>query len=407
MDSLRILIVQETNWLDRNVIHQHHLAERLAQRGHDVWVIDYDILWQERTERHFWLSRQIFPATNRVVDGVNIDVIRPATFQAPLLCHVSWTISSLVELKRWVDRKRPNVIIGLTLTNSYLMGKMLNRWGIPYISMVLEPYYSMVSQQWLWPLSQMVERQALRCADEVVVFTPQMKVYVTQMSATPHKVNLLKTGVSLDVFKPGLDGSSQRKKLGLKAEDWVLFFMGWLYDFSGLDKIVKGIYQDPKLLNGARLLIVGDGDIYDELNQMVTDHNLKEQVILTGRRPYSEIPTLLAAADVCLMPSLENETTSEIVPMKIYEYLASGKPVVASRLPGLVAEFGSDSGIIYSDGPLDALDKAIDLKAQPEEVERLSQAGRDTAVQNADWKKITDQFEQLLLNSASTNGSLA
>lgn len=48
---MRILLVQETNWIDRNVIHQHHLAERLAQRGHDVQVVDYDILWPERKQR--------------------------------------------------------------------------------------------------------------------------------------------------------------------------------------------------------------------------------------------------------------------------------------------------------------------------------------------------------------------
>ena len=405
MKLLQILIVQETNWLDRNVIHQHHLAERLVKRGHHVQVIDYDILWSDRTERSIWQPRQVFSGTTKVIDGVSLDVIRPATLQLPLLCHLSWTANSLIELRKIVTRVQPDVVIGLTLTNSYLMALLLKRWGITYVSMVLEPYTSMVPQRWTWPVARFVESHALEAADQVIVFTPQMRKYVLQMGAIPENISVLKTGVSLDIIHPEVDGSIQRKILEIPVNEWVLFFMGWLYDFSGMREIVNAICENPGILDGARLLIVGDGDIHSELSDTIAEHNLEEQIILTGRRPYSEIPDLLAAADICLMPSLNNEITREIVPMKIYEYLAAGKLVVASRLPGMLAEFGADSGILFADDPFDTLNQALALRTQPEAVNNLSLAGRSSAEQNADWEKTTDNFEQLLLEITSSKGS--
>lgn len=404
MRHLNILFVQETNWLDRNVIHQHHLAERLVQRGHHVQVIDYDILWPERKDRSIWQPRQVYPHTNKVIQGADLEVIRPATLQLPLLCHLSWTSNSLVELRRILNQERPDVVIGLTLTNSYLVARLLKREGVPYISMVLEPYTSMVPQKWTRPVARIVESSSLENSDQVIVFTPQMREYVTLMGACPEKISLIKTGVSLDKFHPELDGSSQREKFGISAGDWVLFFMGWLYDFSGMREIITEISKNPEILDGACLLIIGDGDIYSDLKTIITEHNLGNIVILTGRRPYSEIPYLLAAADVCLMPSIENETTREIVPMKIYEYLAAGKPVVATRLPGILAEFGNHSGILYADDPLDALNQSLSLRSQPSVVKHLSEIGRRTAEQNADWEKTTDRFEQLLLDLTANNG---
>ena len=399
---MRLLIVQETNWIERNVIHQHHLGERLARRGHEVRVVDYDILWPQKDLKRRWQPRQTWPGVNRAIAGVSIPVTRPATLRFPLLCHLTWTASSLLELRRLLANYGPDVVVGLTLTNSTLMARMLGRAGVPYVSMVLEPYHTMMAERWVRPLARAVERRSLRAADQVVVFTPQMRQYVREMGAVPERVTLLKTGVSLDLFHPDVDGSGRRAELGIAPEDWILLFMGWLYDFSGLLQIVQALAADPGLLGGARLLIVGDGDLYHELRSLVDGNELGEQVIMTGLRPYGDIPTLLASADVCLLPSLENTTTREIVPMKVYEYLAAGKPLVASRLPGLVAEFGDGSGSVYADDPVDALRKAVGLAGQRARIRQLAAEGRRTAEQNADWDRTTDRFEQVL-NAARSN----
>lgn len=396
MDSLRILFMQETNWLDRNVIHQHHLGERLAQRGHNVQVIDYDILWPSRAQNMWYMPRQVFLNVNRVIEGIRLPVTRPAMIPKPIICHLTWAAGSLAELRSVIRTARPDIVVGLSLSNSLPMALYLKKLGIPYISMVLEPYYSMVPQVWARGLARVYEALALRKAEGVVVFTPQMRQYVLGMGAAPERTYLFKTGVSLDTFHPGLNGISQREALGIEPDEWVLFFMGWLYDFSGLREIIIHLANNAYILNGARFLIVGDGDLYQELKNLIENHGLDPKVLMIGRRSYKEIPSLVAAADVCLLPSLCNDTTRDIVPMKIYEYLASGKPVVASRLPGMLAEFGSENGVLYGEGPVDVFKQALGLSDSPQDVQKMAAAGWRCAEQNADWNKTVDDFERLL-----------
>lgn len=401
---MHIIEVQETNWIDRNVIQVHHLLERMVARGHTCQIIDYDILWPNRPDRKTWHQKKVFTGINKVVPGVTLQVIRPATIQAPLICHASWAGMSLLELSRLIHHRIPDVILGYSLTNSYLLALLAKSRRIPFIYIVLEPYHTLVPQSWLRPLAKHMEKRALLSAERVYVFTPHMKKYAQRMGVIDSHIDVFKSGVGQEIFQAGINGKNMRSELGIGPDEWVLFFMGWLYDFSGLRQILNAIVKNPAILDGARFLIVGDGDIYFELKALVDKHHLSPRILLIGKRPYKEIPALLATANVCLMPALENDTTRDIVPMKVYEYLAVKRPLVASRLPGMLAEFGNESGILYTEDPLDALIQALDLAKKPDEVAIRSEAGRRFAEMNADWEKTADEFECSLLGIVTHKG---
>ena len=402
--SLKILMVQETNWIERNVIQPHNILERLVQRGHSVQIVDYDILWSKKKDIPLRQPRQVFEQINRVIPDVYLKVTRPSIISLPLLCHASYVITSLIELRRVIIENRPDVVIGYSLTNSYPMALMLRRAGIPFLYLVLEPYHTMVPEIWLRPIARRVEGAAERLAQRVLIFTPQMRQYLLRMGVMAERIAEFRSGANLD-SSPSFDGGqAKRRELGFTPDQWLILWMGWLYDFSGMREITRAIIRNPALLDGARLLIVGDGDIYPELNKIVEQHGLEQKIILTGKRPYSEIPSLLAAANVCLLPSLENDTTREIVPQKVFEYLAAGKPVVASRLPGLLTEFGQENGIVYTHQPEEAIKCAVSMAEEPELAHRLGQAGRRFAEENFDWGVITDQFEEMLRKPIKLEG---
>ncbi len=86
---MRILIVQDTDWLNRNPAQQHHLADRLSLRGHEVRVIDYDILWRTNGKRGIFSQRQVFDHISKTVNGANITVIRPGILRVPWLEYIS------------------------------------------------------------------------------------------------------------------------------------------------------------------------------------------------------------------------------------------------------------------------------------------------------------------------------
>ncbi|GAH80390.1 unnamed protein product, partial [marine sediment metagenome] len=166
--------------------------------------------------------------------------------------------------------------------------------------------------------------------------------------ADKQKTCVISAGIDLTRFNLKLDGYETRKTYGIKKSDIVLFFMGWLYHFSGLKEVALQITKtkDKKI----KLLIVGDGDAFDDLQKIKENHNLDDQIILIGKKPYEKIPKFISAADVCLLPAYSDEKTmQDIVPIKMYEYMAMGKPVIATRLPGVMKEFGNDNGVIYVD----------------------------------------------------------
>ena len=404
---MHIILIQETNWIDRNVITSHHLLERLVERGHTSVIIDYDVLWPSRKNRRVFKTREIFNDITRVIPEVKTKVIRPATIQLPIICNISWAMSSVRELIHQINKRKPDIIICASLTNSFFVMLIAKIFHIPAAYLVFEPNHTMVPQKWLRPVAKIVEKMAIRTSTRVFVITPRMKQYIQKMGKQPEKIDVFASGVGEDIFRVSKTDTNMRKDLGIGENEWVLFFLGWLYDFSGLREIVNEVAANPDILSNGKLLIVGDGDIYPELCKLVESNGLSTKIILTGKRPYHEIPAFLGTADVCLMPAIENDTTREIVQMKIYEYMASGRPVVASRLPGLLAEFGEEAGIFYTQTPLEALKVGIELSNQRPKVKESIEKGLNFATQHFDWHKITNQFEMALSSLAEVKNNMS
>ena len=116
---------------------------------------------------------------------------------------------------------------------------------------------------------------------------------------------------------------------------------------------------------------------------------------MAGRMPFEDIPKLISSSDICLLPAYNNEIMSDIVPIKLYEYLAMHKPIISTELPGVVTEFGKNNGIIYVDKPEDVVETVIYLDNEVLEEERLK-AGN--FIKDYDWEKIIDKFELLLFD---------
>ena len=179
--------------------------------------------------------------------------------------------------------------------------------------------------------------------------------------------------------------------------------MGWVYPFSGLREVVATLVAGEGKEARARLLVVGKGDSWSELTQIVEKDSVQDRIKIVGFQPYSEMPSYLAAADVCLLPARNVETMRNIVPIKMYEYLAAGKPVIATRLPGLMKEFGEGHGVVYVDGPEQVVSKAMEL-SQKGTLNELGAAGRARVAEN-DWDSITDTFESYLAAIVNRRGS--
>ena len=391
---MRILVVQESDWIERGPHQSHHLLERLHNRGHQVRVIDFEIGWRGRPARERFTARKEFIAPPKVVEGAEIEVVRPPFLRLPVLDYVSAVVTHSVEMRRQLREFRPDVILGLGLLDAFAGIRLAKRAGIPFVYYLIDELHRLVPEPTFQGLARVIEQANVSRASLVLSINQALRDYSVDMGAPPARAKLVPAGVDLDRFADAGDGSEVRKRHGFAPGDLVLFFMGWVYPFSGLREVAERLIAGEGREARLRLLIVGKGDSWSEIAQIAKERGAEDRIKVVGFRPYAEMPSYLAAADICLLPAHKVETMRNIVPIKMYEYLAAGRPVIATRLPGLVKEFGEGHGVLYVDEPGEVLPLAQDL-ARHGALGQLGMQGR-AFVSGNDWETITDRFESHL-----------
>lgn len=390
---MKILLVQESDWLKRGPHQQHHLMERLSIKGHDIRVIDYEVSWKNETNKEIYSKRKVFSKVSKFYDGANIYVIRPTIIKIPILDYISIIFTHGIEIRKQIKNFKPDVIIGFGILNTFIAATLSRRNNIPFIYYLIDELHRFIAFKIFQPLGKIIKSRTLKLSDRVIVINKKLRDYVISLGANPQKTYIVSAGVDLDRFLNS-DDRSIRKKYGIKKDDIVLFFMGYLYNFSGLKEVSLELAKLKDKERNIKLLIVGEGDIYNDLQEIKDKYKLKDKIILTGKQPYKKIPEFIAASDICLLPAQNIEIMRNIVPIKIYEYMAGCKPVISTKLQGIIKEFGNDNGVIYVDKPEDVLKKAIEL-IENEDIEEEGRKARKF-VEKYGWDNIIDKFEKIL-----------
>jgi glycosyltransferase involved in cell wall biosynthesis len=389
---MKILITQETDWIKRNPIQQHHLAELLSLRGNEVRVIDYELRWMDEKNKGFTTKRECFSNISKIYQGAKVNVIRPGIIKAPWLNYLSLVITHRKEIKRQITEFKPDVIVGFGILNSYLAADAARKNNIPFIYYWLDVLHRLIPTRLFQPIGIMFEKMALKRSDAILVINEGLREVVAALGAPADKTRILRTGIDAKRFNPARADNALRAQLGLRETDIVLFFMGWLYNFSGLKEVARLLAEADSRV---KLVVVGEGDVYDELQKIRAEHNLQYRLILTGKKPYDEIPGLISVADICILPAYPYETImQDIVPIKLYEYMAMQKPVISTRLSGIMKEFGEDNGVVYVDRSEDVIREALEM-ADSGFLQELGLKARQFVAGNS-WEKITDEFEVIL-----------
>jgi len=386
-------MVQDTDWLSKGPFQQNHLMENLALKGHEIRVIDYEILWRTHGTGRLYSFRRVLTDVSRVHRGGEVTLIRPAIVRVPYLDYFSLALSDFFEINRQLKEFKPDVVVGFHILSAYIGRQAARRNHLPYIYYWVDVYHRQIPLKLYQPIGKMLEKKMLRVADRVIVINDKLQDYVLKLGSPKDKTQVIRGTVDTKLFNIDTHRGKVREQLGIREDDLVLFFMGWLYHFSGLKEVALELAKnpDPKL----KFLILGEGDAYTELEKIREAHHLQDRVILTGKKPYQEIPEYIASADVCLLPAYTWEPIMrDIVPIKMYEYMAMQKPVISTRLPGVMKEFGEGNGVIYVDKPEEVVAKALEL-VRTGQARELGLKARKFVERN-NWDRITDEFERIL-----------
>jgi glycosyltransferase involved in cell wall biosynthesis len=366
--------------------------ERLSIKGHDIQVIDYKVRWQKNWNRRIISKRRNVVGYHKVLQMAMVDVITPSFVQVPIFDYISLIITHRIEIQKQINSFKPDIIIGFGILNSSIAIKLAKKNKIPFVYYVIDELHRLVPQKSLHNLARTIEISNLQKSDRVITISKGLGSYCEKMGVRKDKISVISAGVDIESFSKA-NGNKIREDYGIVPSDTLLFFMGWLYNFSGLIEVIKSLADIEKCF---KLMIVGRGDLWDRIDIEIKRQGLEGRVFLLGWKPYDEIKNYLKAADICILPSQNDNIMLNIVPIKIYEYMAASKPIVSTRLPGLEMEFGHQSGIVYVETPnlvVSKTEQIVNCKL----VEELSKNAYSCA-KKSDWESITNDFERTLID---------
>ena len=392
---MKILVVQETDWITRYPHTQHHLFERLFLKGHTVKVIDYGFDWKKDQNKKIFQKREVFPHISKIYDGSDIDIIRPASLHFPILEYVYLMFSHHREILHQIKRFDPDIIIGFGILNAYLASRLAKQHHIPFVYYWIDALDTLIPEPFLQKPGRFFERKTIKKSKMLFVTNEKLKDHLIGLGADSAQIEIFSSGIDFTRFNVNVSGDEIRKKYKINDDQIILFFMGWLYHFSGLKEVAIQLAKERIKFEKFVLFIVGEGDAYEDLVKIKEKYHLNSNLILAGKQPYDIIPQFIAASDICILPAYPDEKImQDIVPIKIFEYMAVGKPVITTKLSGIIKEFGLDNGVIYVDRPEETLKKADELVTSNVLQEYCLKAHR--FVEHKDWNTITDGFEKSL-----------
>lgn len=396
---MNILILQETDWITRGPHVQHHVFERLSKNpSFNITVIDYDINKVIRKSSKF-ISRQKFAEIERAVKNSNVRIIRTAYLQVPYFSRITSLISNFFEILKIIRKSRPDIIISFSMTNG-LIGLILSKiFRIPFLFYYIDLLHKLVPLSYLQGIARIVTRIILVFADQVIIQTNYHHKLVINEGTHPNRVVKIPEGVDLENTKVDEDKLTLlKKKFSISESDFIIFFMGFLYDFAGLKEIVT--FYNNSVKGGKfnlKFIILGDGGIYNQLKVLIKKLNA-DWVILVGRVPFFEISEYIQLADLCLLSFKRNEITKEIIPIKILEYMAMQKPVLCNSLPAIIDEFGRNSGIIFAKNQNALIEEIGNLVNKKGELEKLGLQGFKYVSKNNLWSTIIAEIKKTIIN---------
>jgi glycosyltransferase involved in cell wall biosynthesis len=244
-------------------------------------------------------------------------------------------------------------------------------------------------------LLERLELAAYAAADTVIVVSDGFRANLIERGVPAGKVHTIRNGVYPGEFDPDAPADPQlRATLGAGPDDCLVLYAGT----HGISQGLTSVADAAARLTGEeiRFAFVGEGADKERLRHRVAEHGLRNVTLRPGI-PHEQVPALLAAADICLVPLRDVPLFSSFIPSKMFEYLAAGQPVVAA-LAGEAAQILREAGAwVVPPADSEALAAAIrTLAADPQRRQAMGQQGRSYVEKHFDRGMLARLYRKLL-----------
>ena len=231
-----------------------------------------------------------------------------------------------------------------------------------------------------------------RKCKKIVAISKGLKDDLVNLGVEAQKIVVAPDGVDLGKFQISNDKFQIRKELGLPVEAKIVMYAGHLYEWKGAATLLRAAWNFKAQMSNAKFVFIGG--VKEDIVKFKEKSEVLENVIIVGHKPPGEIPKYLVAADILVLPnSAKSEISSKYTsPLKMFEYMAAGKPIVASYLHSLREILDDTTALFFTpDDPEDLARKVKQILDDEALGQRLSLNALEK-VKNYTWQKRAEKI---------------
>jgi glycosyltransferase involved in cell wall biosynthesis len=376
-----------------SVVHVKEIIAGLRRRGHHVGLVASSFAPVEKVDRFYNLEHT--SATLRKWFN-----LKKQPYVISSLCLFVYLLRILPQYDLIYARDFHTVLIALIPRLFYRKRLIYEINGIANEEMGLRG-------ETLWnrimvSLIRIAERIAAKSSEKIISVTPQISSYLKKKYNSPsQKIEIVGNGVNIEEYRPlPKDGTADlwKERFGIAPDDRIVMFVGNIARWQGVEVLVDVAFRILNEEQGVKFVIVGEGVLKEGLVRRVLGSGYERSIIFTGMIDYSIVPQLINLADICVAPFIwrRNEKTG-VSPLKIFEYMACGKPVIASRIEGLEFIEVEGAGRLTTPGDPESLKEVLSgLLNNPEARLEMGKRGLQVAQERFDWSIKAIQIEGIL-----------
>jgi glycosyltransferase involved in cell wall biosynthesis len=255
----------------------------------------------------------------------------------------------------------------------------------------------------IWYLRRMAKK--IYCqAKHIVALSPGIKEGIVRAGISPEKVTVIPNASDLDLFRPDLDGSAERRRLGL-GDRFAAIYFGAMGMANGLEYVIEAArILSRRKRDNIVFVLHGDGAKRKELQEMARQHNLTNVVFSDLVPNKADVARIVAGCDACMTiyRASKEHTWS---PNKMFDALAAGKPVLIN-VPGWLGQIVQENkcGICLNPQDPKSLTEAVEqLQADPQLCQQMGKNARELAEREFDRTKLAELLESVLLQAIEQN----
>ena len=384
---MNILIIHEVDWLKKVTYEIHHLSELFSLKGHNVYAIDVP------DPGKFSISNEIKNDINnyhRIYEKSSVKLLRTPIIPIKGLNRISAYLTSYRFIKKVLLENNIDIVLLYSIvTNAKATIKSCKELKIPIIHRTFDIVHDLIDEKYLKNIVLKFEKSSYPEFDEVIANTPFMKTWSEEMKSK--NVIIIPQGVDPNIMKLLPKDTVLQKNLHVSNNDKIVMYLGSIHSISGLPVIIKAMPKIIEAIPNFKLLIVGGGAHLEKLKEISKNLNLNDKIIFTGYVQYTDIPKYCSLADLCINPFEITEMTKKLSPVKIFDLLSCGKPILATPLEGLIHDFPRESKTLIYANLEDFESQIIALLNNPL-LETFGIKGRRFVEANYTWENVAIRF---------------